>query len=96
LQYKYEFKTDEERQLIIEQNKELYLIEVQNITEGNFLIFSDTPNMVVEQEIMTHRDLISKLEANFMYDSMMKDLSIEESTNQQADLLYQLMMKGVL
>ena len=31
-----------ERSSILESNKDKYLIEEQNITEGNFLIFSDT------------------------------------------------------
>lgn len=39
---------------------------------------------------------VEYLEANFMYDSMMKDMAIEESNNQQAELMYQLMMNGVL
>lgn len=39
--YKFQYTTDEEKTNIIKQNKEKILIEEQNITEGNFLIFSD-------------------------------------------------------
>lgn len=41
MQYKYEYKNDIERKAIIDNNKDKYLIEEQNITEGNFLVFSD-------------------------------------------------------
>lgn len=36
-----EYKTDEERQEIIEQHRDLFLVEDQNFLEGNFLVFSD-------------------------------------------------------
>ena len=49
---------------------------------------------IIEQIPMSTQ--IESLEATFMYDSMMKDMAIEESNNQQADLMYQLMMNGVL
>lgn len=40
--YKYEY-TDQttDRQNILDSHKDLILIEEQNITEGNFLIFTD-------------------------------------------------------
>lgn len=41
MDYKYQYKDDTERQSILNKNKNKYLIEEQNITEGNFLIFSD-------------------------------------------------------
>lgn len=41
--YKKEYVTPEERQALIDQNKDKTLIEEQNILEGNFLIFSDIP-----------------------------------------------------
>ncbi|WP_019849833.1 hypothetical protein [Desulfitobacterium sp. PCE1] len=33
------------RQEILDANKDKILIEEQNIVEGNFLVFSDTPNI---------------------------------------------------
>lgn len=39
---------------------------------------------------------IEELEAILMYDSMMKEMEIEESKNNHAELLYQLMINGVL
>ncbi|WP_432358826.1 hypothetical protein [Sporosarcina sp. UB5] len=49
--YKYEYETDVDRKRILEENKHLSLIEEQNILDGNFLIFSETPNFSVNQEI---------------------------------------------
>lgn len=42
MENKFEYKTIEERVLIIASNTSLFLIREENITEGNFLIFSDT------------------------------------------------------
>lgn len=39
---------------------------------------------------------VEELEALWLYDSMMKDLAIEEANAAQADLMYQLMLKGVI
>ncbi len=46
MEKKIEYKTIKDRDLIIEQNKSRYLIKEINITEGNFLVFSDTPNEI--------------------------------------------------
>lgn len=42
MKVKHEYIDFSSRDLIIGENSNLYLIEEQNITEGNFLIFSDT------------------------------------------------------
>lgn len=39
--YKYQFTDSASKQTIINAHKDKILIEEQNITEGNFLIFSD-------------------------------------------------------
>lgn len=39
---RYQFNTEEERQKLILDNQSLYLLEEQNIKDGNFLVFSDT------------------------------------------------------
>lgn len=48
---------------------------------------------------LTDKEKIEQLEAvnaQLVYESMMKDLTIEELASNQADLTYQLMVKGVL
>jgi len=49
--HKFQYDAEAERSAIMEENKHLSLIEEQNIIEGNFLIFSETPNYSVSQEI---------------------------------------------
>jgi hypothetical protein len=43
MKYKFEYSNNTERENIVNGNSNLYLIEEQNITEGNFLIYSDVP-----------------------------------------------------
>lgn len=43
MKYIKQYNNEEEREQIINKNSTLTLIEEQNITEGNFLIFSDDP-----------------------------------------------------
>lgn len=62
MEFTFQYTTEEERRLIIEKNTTKYLIGVQNITEGNFLIFSDTPNMAVESELNAQREQVTVLE----------------------------------
>lgn len=40
---KLEYKDLAERERLIAEHSTLFIIEEQNITEGNFLIFSETP-----------------------------------------------------
>jgi hypothetical protein len=40
---KIQYTTEEERQSIMNSNSGLILVETQNLFEGNFLVFSDTP-----------------------------------------------------
>ena len=53
--YKYEYKTNEERDNIISQNIDKILIEEQNITEGNFLIFTDIEVVKTDIELLQNR-----------------------------------------
>lgn len=43
MKFSFEYKGNEERQQIIEQNADKTLIEEQNHTNGNFLVFTDSP-----------------------------------------------------
>lgn len=45
--YKLQYNSSSERENILTANANLFLVEEQNISEGNFLIFSDVP---VEKE----------------------------------------------
>jgi len=39
---------------------------------------------------------VDELEAAFMYNSMMKDMVMDDMNNGKAEMMYQLMMKGVI
>lgn len=42
LRKKVQYKTQTEKEMALIENQSLLLVEEQNITDGNFLIFSDT------------------------------------------------------
>lgn len=107
LKYIFQFINVEERDHIVSLHSDKTLIEEKNIVEGNFLVFSNNPENdsktnvevfvnIPQLQFEDQKNKVYELEANFMYDSMMKDLAMEQSMNQQADMMYQLMIKGVL
>lgn len=40
---RFQYKDETERKQLIEKNRQLILVEEQNLFEGNFLVFSDNP-----------------------------------------------------
>ncbi|PKL00077.1 MAG: hypothetical protein CVV56_08155 [Tenericutes bacterium HGW-Tenericutes-1] len=59
MNYKIQYNTQEERNVIVNKNLSLFLIEEQNITEGNFLVFSDLkPLELLLNDIRNNTDLI--------------------------------------
>jgi hypothetical protein len=57
--YKFQYNTEEEKTKIMSDNISKILLEVQNIKEGNFLIFSDTPR--TEEQVNSMRSDIDWL-----------------------------------
>lgn len=57
MEYKYEYKDLSERELILNTHNDLVLIEEQNITEGNFLIFIDAVSAleIAKKQILARR-----------------------------------------
>lgn len=81
MKFTFEYKTIEQREMIINDNKNLVLIEEQNLLNGNFLIFSDT--IPTEEVIYIN---VPK-----------KDLDeLESRTTSVEDMLLQLMMEGTI
>ena len=60
LRYKYQYHDEEQRDGLIVQNSEKYLVEIQEITEGNFLVFTDIepikPPLTVSEQVLTIRE----------------------------------------
>ncbi|MGE6603937.1 hypothetical protein ACQKEY_19805 [Lysinibacillus fusiformis] len=48
-----QYYSQEEREQLIVKHSNKFLIEERNITEGNFLVFSDTPNTNVLPVVVT-------------------------------------------
>lgn len=58
--FKKQYKTIEERELIVNENKDKFLVEEINIQEGNFLVFSDTKPFSLEIEEMKSENVLLK------------------------------------
>lgn len=58
MQYKIQYTNEIDRQLKIDANKDKVLIEEQNITEGNFLIFSNTKPLEIQIADLQQDNLI--------------------------------------
>lgn len=50
MQYKFEFSNEEERNEIIANNSERFLIEEHHLFEGNFLVFTDEKSTLIEMQ----------------------------------------------
>lgn len=72
MRYKYEYKTAAERDALIQEHSNLVLVEEQNITDGNFLVFVDAPEepqadpvtaklAVIEQQNLTIMSALADL-----------------------------------
>jgi len=51
--YKYQYLNGLERDRILTDNPDKRLLEVQNITEGNFLVFTDEPVVPDEYTVLS-------------------------------------------
>lgn len=47
MEYRYEYKTAEERAKVVSDNIGKVLVEEQNLSTGNFLVFADEPRQYV-------------------------------------------------
>ena len=61
MEYKFEFKNEEEKHKILQDNSDKFLIKIEEITQGNFLTFSDIPTLQILQQEQGEK--ISILEA---------------------------------
>lgn len=63
MNFKFQYKTVDERNEIISENNDKFLIEEQNLFEGNFLVFSDIKPIDL---------IINEIEKNQRYDSLIQ------------------------
>lgn len=85
MNYKFEYKDEEERTNILNENSTLVLVEEQNIAEGNFLIFVDanTREEMVEAQKLNSRvsDISTYLSNNATTIADVEDLIIQSELN---------------
>ena len=71
---KIRFETEEQKECIINENTDKYLIEIQYLKNENFLIFSDVPTVEILQQEQGEK--ISILEAE--NETLKQELSITQ------------------
>jgi len=86
MEYKYEYKDEEERDSIISSHADLFLREEWNIADGNFLIFVDAEtnmqNQIAEELSSRVSDVstyLSSLDATTITDMESSILEIEKN-----------------
>ena len=98
MEYKFSFKTEEEKEQIIKDNINLTLIKIALHLGESYLVFTDEEVIydLTENEILGNRISILEAEnADLLIDSAMKDLKIETLENDLADLTLEIAMMGV-
>ncbi|NEZ47217.1 hypothetical protein FDF74_08345 [Clostridium niameyense] len=58
---KIQYANDEEKKVILLKNKDKYLIEEQNLVNGNFLIFSNVPVLENEYNLILEKSDLEKV-----------------------------------
>lgn len=90
MRYKYYFETEEDRKSLVKKYSNLFLVEVQYLNEGNFLIFSEEKpkerplstqeklseqiNQLRENSLITMAALADKHEETLQLKKMNEDL----------------------
>ena len=77
-----QYTTDSEKTELIQQNSNLTLISESNITEGNFLVFSDNPS-------------VDSMEITTIDVTDFKVTLLEESQIEQDELIMSLLLGGM-
>lgn len=66
MKHKYQYFNDSDRENIINANTDKFLVEEQNLTEGNFLVFSETQEatapVFVSVELSVLQDLQKQID----------------------------------
>ena len=84
---KIEFETEEERNQIIENNKDKYLIKVSYLHDKNILEFSDVPtNEIMLSEHQSKISILQAENADLLLDSASKDIKLSTLEKDLADL----------
>ena len=98
MEYKFTFKTEEEKEQLIKDNSTLILIKIAYHLGEKYLIFTDEEVIyeLTETEILGNKISILEAEnADLLLDSAIKDSKISTLENDLADLTLEIAMMGV-
>ena len=98
MEYKFNFKTEEEKEQIIKDNSNLTLIEIALHLNESYLVFTDEEVIydLTENEILGNKISILEAEnADLLLDSAIKDSKISTLENDLADLTLEIAMMEV-
>ena len=98
MEYKFSFKTEEEKEQLIKDNSHLTLIKMAYHLEEKHLIFTDEEIIyeLTENEILENKISILEAEnADLLLDSAIKDSKISTLENDLADLTLEIAMMEV-
>lgn len=74
MEYKYQFKTDEDLEALKSKNSDKFITKIWYLVNGNFVVFSDTPTIEIMQQEQGNK--ISILEAE--NETLKQELSITQ------------------
>lgn len=74
--YEFEYKTSEEKAVLMETNKDKYLIKVQETVDGNFLTFTDVKPIELTLEELRKDNLTTFDVLATMYEELMTKGSV--------------------
>lgn len=87
MEYKFEFKNEEEKEQILQNNSNKFLTKIEILTSGNFLTFSDIPTVEILQQEQAEKISILEGENSALLESQkVQDRTIVENDMRMMDL----------
>lgn len=92
MEYKYEFKTEEELKLLKDQHNDKVIISIMYLKIGNYVIFSDNHFFITLKEMENKISILSdKLESQSNEISNLTE-ELNNTKQENANLYYEIMM----
>lgn len=98
MEYKFNFKTEEEKEKLIKDNSNLTLIKIVYHLGKSFLVFTDEEVVydLTENEILSNKiSILEEENADLLLDSAMKDIKLKSIEKDLADLTLEVVIGGM-
>ena len=92
------FSNEEEKKLLIEKYNDLYIVKLEVLKDGSYIIFSDIPLKLEptwEEKMENKISILEAENADLLLDSAIKDSKISTLENDLADLTLEIAMMEV-